>query len=117
MGVINCDIHGEEVGVIPWVSQDIVRAIDAGQLMNPSEVITIHVFYYDDEEGDPVFMFDTRYYFSKKLQKELGLGTRYDIVTDEDDEKFTKLVHPYLGVICGQCFRDYMGKIGVSSAL
>lgn len=106
MGLINCNIHGEN-GVIPYISNDLCQIISSNKKISPSQIKSIHAVFFDEGE----ILFDRYYFFSATLFHQLSLKENYEIISDEDELNFNNLIKKHLGVICIVCFKDYMESI------
>lgn len=105
MGLINCDVHGE-TGFMPFVSKELSDKISKGKRFKKSDLVQIDVTLIDEEDDEE--MYTMQYILTKECSLEMGIKTKYEIRSEEDERDFDAVFDPVMrgGGICGQCFKN-----------
>ncbi len=112
MGLIICDKHGEQ-GIAINIEDVICQKILADEPISDEHLHVIKVLFYDDEE----FLMDMNYLISTALKDDLNLLEVYEVQNEEEDSALMKRISPRLGIVCGQCLKEYKYRNNIEGSL
>jgi hypothetical protein len=107
MALTNCPIHGFQGGMT-LIDPAIIKLIEADVHIDEREVVVIEADFYI--RGGELLDSES-YLVTKKDFEELHLKSHYEIHEESNDyliKPVEDIVTP--GIICVQCFREYMKK-------
>jgi len=114
MGIVICKLHGE-IGVKPFIDVKIANNIMLdyqGLPLEKEKNIFLVIVQYIFNESEGIESFNLNYYISEKNIHKYKLKHLYLITTDEEEDKFDRMI-PELSGVCGKCFEDYIQKYNI----
>ena len=114
MGIVICKIHGK-VGIKPFIDMEITNNIkleNQGLFFKKEKKIFVVTSQYIIDEFEEMESFKIKYYISEKNMNKYKLDDFYMLTTDEDEDKFNKII-PELSGVCGKCFTEYIKKYNI----
>ena len=112
MGLIICEKHGEQ-GIAINIEDDICRKILANIPLRDEDLCVIKVLFYDNEE----FLMDMNYLMTTEMKHTLNLAEGYEVRDEEEDAEFLKQISPRMGILCGQCLKEYRYRENIEESL
>lgn len=112
MGLIICSKHGEQ-GIVINIEDEICRKILADKPISNENLHVIKVLFYDHEE----FLMDMNYLISSEMKDDLNLVDVYEVKNEEEDSEFLRRISPRMGIVCGQCLKEYKYRRDIEDSL
>ena len=112
MGLIICEKHGEQ-GIAINIEDEICRKILADTPISDVDLCVIKVLFYDNEE----FLMDMNYLMTTEMKDTLNLMEVHEVQNEEEDSEFLRRLSPRMGILCGQCLKEYKYRKNIEVSL